>query len=244
MTLRFAAVAFAAWMILAWPGAASAQPLRPGAVAGRVVDGQSEDPVRGASIGWGRRVLAFTDSAGGFAIPAGRTGDTLVVYRIGYDTLRTGAWTGGAPLDLRLNPDTIVLQGLRAIGRIGGHGGRPIRDDMLGDHFREGRSSRRSGNTLLLVEDLLGYRRVSCPEPPEGHAVSRYCSTIRGAAEPITLYLDGVRFPGRLDLLDEFPLALVYQIEAFDAGRVVVVHTNAFAETAARKAMAARPPPH
>ncbi|HEY0035443.1 MAG TPA: hypothetical protein VGB66_02085 [Longimicrobium sp.] len=242
MTPRFVAFVLVAWMILAWPGVVSAQLLRAGAVAGRVVDGQSGDPVRGASIGWGRRVLAFTDSAGGFAIPAGRTGDTLVVYRIGYDTLRTGAWTGGAPLELRLNPDTIVLQGLRVMSRRITGPGRLVGDDMIGDHFRA-YGLRGGGNTLTVVENAFGYRRVPCPVPPEESTPPQYCSMIRGEAEAITLYLDGVRFPGGLDLLADFPLHLVYHIEGFDAGRVVVVYTNGFAETAARNAMAARPPP-
>lgn len=240
MIPRIAAFAFAAWMVLAWPGVGSAQPLRPGGVAGRVVDGQSGEPVRGASIGWGRRVLAFTDSAGGFAIQAGRAGDTLVVYRIGYDTLRAGDPPAGMPLELRLQPDTIVLQGLRVMGRMSSAGG-SFRDGMIGEEF-DG-ALRGGGNTLILVENVFGYRRVPCPAPPEGSAAPRYCSLIRGEAEPITLYLDGVRFPGGLDLLADFPLHLIYQIEGFDAGRVVVVYTNGYAETAAREAMGSRPPP-
>ncbi|HEY7771237.1 MAG TPA: hypothetical protein VIB55_23905 [Longimicrobium sp.] len=211
-------------------------------MAGRVVDGQSGDPVRGASVGWGQRVLAFTDSTGGFAIPAGRTGDTLVVYRIGYDTLRTGGWTGGTSLELRLNPDTIVLQGLRVMSRGITGPGRLVGGDMTGDHFRA-YGQKGGGSTLTVVENAFGYRRVPCPAPPDESTAPQYCSMIRGEAEAITLYLDGVRFPGGLDLLADFPLHLVYQIEGFDGGRVVVVYTNAFAETAARNATGASPPP-
>jgi hypothetical protein len=235
---RFAAFALAAWMVLAWDGVASAQPLRPGAVAGRVVDGSSGDPVRGASVSRRNRVLAFTDSAGAFAIPAGRTGDTLVVYRIGYDTLRAESPLPGSPMELRLRPDTIVLEGLRVVpGPVTRSPG--FRDDMLAEYVLR----RPNGNLLAFVENLLGYRRVTCPAPSEVSAAPQYCSMIRGAAEPITLYLDGVRLPGGLDLLSDFPLELVYRIDDFDAGRVVVVYTNGYAESAARHAMGWRPPP-
>src|SRR5687767_12214154 len=110
----------AAICLLTWAASGAAQTT--GAVAGRVVDAATRQPVVGARVRLpriGRETV--TDARGIFRLTSIPPGDhTVTLSRLGYRT-RVGAWRVGAEgleVEVQLETEPLALQGIRAEGRV------------------------------------------------------------------------------------------------------------------------------
>lgn len=198
-------------------------------VTGVVTDSASGAGIVGALVRLGS-VEEESDTAGAFTIAARLAADTLVIHRIGYSDARLPVAALSGPVRVRLRPDPRMLQALRVVTRPGvcSHCGR---DPMLGDVARYVFP----GSTLLdLLEDRFGYRRVPCERPPGDGQAGVYCSLVRGRAQPISLYVDGVRAAGGLDDVQLYSIPSIYAVAVSRDRRAVSLITNRQAEAAAR----------
>jgi hypothetical protein len=215
------------------PAAAVAQ----GAQHGRVLDAVSGRPVLGAVVrGSDGRAAAVTDSAGRFTLRL--AADSLSVYRLGYDTLNASVGRADS-VQLQLTPRTLRLAGVPVSGaRIGrSHEGAVV--PWIAEVYS---GQLLSWNALQVVEDFLGPRMSACSAPGQGTS-TRYCAALRGSSAPLRLYVDGEARSAGLGELAEIPAAEVAYIQLLSSRNLVLVVTNAAAESPVGRAGFFIPPP-
>lgn len=141
-------------LVAAWPVAAGAQ-----ALAGRVFDGFSGEPVARAEVvvlgGEGTPAgLALSDSLGAFHIPLDRPGSyRLVTTATGYDRLAVDSLTVEADqlvtVELRLGPRPLEVEGLSVVAR------RVVGPPALRAFYQRLERHRKTGRGVILDRTIL-----------------------------------------------------------------------------------------
>lgn len=222
-------------LVLLGGGRAAAQQARSVERTVEVVEEETGEPVSGAVV-WvlGRRAEGMTGGDGRVVLPARRVAgeDTLVVRRIGYAGFREVVRLGpGEVVRVRLRAEPLALDSLRVSQAgttilqlpITSCGLVAIGMSPFSALYNSG-----ARNALELVEDRIGYRRVSCPMAGDGRP--RYCSRFRGLALPVVVWVDDRRSGRGLDELADYDVRDVSRIEIAENGQVLHLHTRAAAE--------------
>lgn len=195
------------------------------------VSGETGQPLVGALVwldgaDWG----SITDERGRFRIPDVDPGRVaLSVQQIGYDTLHwAGTVVADAPLELRMTPRPVLLEGLKVVT----------------DRFR---SRRRAVTTTVqafdrqalvttpqqTVRDFIVARAGVATVPCFG-AQSNTCLLVRGrVAEPV-VYLDEAPLLGGMDWLEIMRPEELYMVEVYGRGRQIRAYTTQFMARAAK----------
>jgi hypothetical protein len=222
-------------LVLLGGGRAAAQQTRAVERTVEVVDEETGEPVAGAVV-WvlGRRAEGMTGGDGRVVLPALRVAgeDTLVVRRIGYAGFREAVRLGaGEVVRVRLRAEPLALDSLRVSQTGTTILQLPITScRLVAIGMSPFSSLYNSGarNALELVEDRVGYRRVSCTIGGNGRP--RYCSRFRGISLPVVVWVDDRRSGRGLDELADYDVRDVSRIEIAENGQVLHLHTRAAAE--------------
>lgn len=196
-------------------------------VTGIVVEAGTGEPVPGALVSmqvedWG----VMTSADGAFLLPGVPEGQTtLEVTALGYaDLLLTQpVLSGMEPLRVELQPDPILLDGIR----------------VMADRFETRRKaaavSVRAFDREELryaptdVVDFLRYR-AAIPLTFCNGGLSRYCVLSRGRYVTPSVYIDEVRAVGGLEELEGYPSRAIFLVEVYSRGRHIRVYTNQYME--------------
>jgi hypothetical protein len=175
---------------------------------------------------WG----SLTDEAGRFSIPDVDRGDiSITVEQLGYDTLRwSGRVASGRPLELRMTPRPILLEGLRVVA----------------DRFESRRRAvpatvqwfdrtALASAPQLSVLDFVAARSGVPWVPCQGRR-SDVCLLVRGRPTEPSVWVDEIpRFAGMDYLASLHPYDL-YMVEVYAQGRQIRAYTARFMEHAAK----------
>lgn len=209
-----------------------------GTIAGRIVDAESGRPLFGALVtieGTDRGVLS--DAEGRFSLSRMLAGEhEIMVAQLGYDTLRIGAITGGDPLRLALDPNPVLLEGIRVVT----------------DRFRRRRNAvatsvRAFDREQLLVSassdarEFVSRNAGLVPTSCLGFASPTPCAWVRGRPQPIRVYIDDNPTVGGLDHLAMYQPHELYLVEVFAGGRHIRAYTNWYMSHAASRKLLPQP---
>jgi hypothetical protein len=209
-------------------------PGEPVPVSGRVLDARTGSPLHGANVKLGARVNVFTDDQGRFAAqaPTGMYG--FVVTLLGYRT-RGGIWevaAGDTGRVIRLEPDPVVLEGLRVqVRRIerrvraAGSSARAYDRDALVN----------TGYSTLLqyifAQGQLSFAPCGSLSTAPASAGGE-CVRVRGVGIRPCVVIDEA--PSSLDQLAIYHPQELYRLEVYRGGAVIVAYTADFARRIAR----------
>lgn len=215
---RFVALLLTSLVLIGEPTSARAQQDADGpAVVGRVLDAETNAPIRSAFV----RVLptergVFSDEQGNFRLPVEEMDAYFVlVGQVGYSDSEVilEAEELAAPVEVRLERDPIAVEGLT----------------VLHDRFSERRNKYAGVVWALDSEDLarspattaydLILRRASVRPCPSGPL--EWCVWRRGRLEPIEVWIDERPTWAGLDWLDDYAPEDLYLLEIFDRGRMI-----------------------
>jgi len=205
-------------------------------IAGLVIDVSTEGPLEGVFVSveaeeWG----SLTADDGRFTLCRVESGVYVVTAeRLGYETvtLNVEADASGSPVELRMRPDPILLEGL----------------EIVTDRFdRRRRASARTvraydqeeltrsvyWSAAEFVDSRPGVFTVPC-------GISR-CIYRRGEYVNPTVFLDEFRLSGGWTELELLPTDHLYMIEVYRRGTHVRAYSHAFMERAAKTRLAPLP---
>ena len=226
------ASALLAALLLAAPVAAQQR----SEVKGRVLDRNTGKPVAGAVVSVEREGRsAVADEQGAFSLGRLRPGSLeLSVRALGYETGTHSLRAEGgevADVTLAMTPNPVLLEGLR----------------VMSDRFQDRRTAYPRAVQVLdnrelalsthndmsqLLRARLGLRPTTCASGISGGTES--CILSRGRPAPMAVYVDEVRSPGGMSLLELYRPDEVEMVEVYANGREVRIYTASFMEWAAR----------
>jgi carboxypeptidase-like protein len=198
---------------------------------GSLVDSNSGEALAGAWIGltgtdWG----SITNEDGRFRIPetiAGRV--SLTIELLAYEKLE---WVGDVDADdvlvIELNPQPIVLEGLRVVT----------------DRFRSRRNATATSVFAYNADDMASTTTTNALEfiefssaawltPCNGRRSDR-CLFVRGRTVEPTVYVDEMPVLGGLSYLESFRPWEFHLIEVYGGGRHIRAYTPGYMERAAK----------
>ncbi len=206
-------------------------------ISGRVVNAETGHPLLGAAISFGKKGReVLTDSAGRFAVRVAAGTYPLRISQLGYrDQWRAidiDAAARPASLEVRLEPDPVLLEGITAIA----------------DRFRARRNAvsvavrafdrqrllaTGAQNMAQFLEEDAFLHRAAC----RGGSFSDVfldCAWVRGRATPIQVYIDDMPKLGGLNELAMYHPSEMYLIEVYAGGRQVRAYTTWWVAFSAR----------
>lgn len=211
-------------------GRAEVQRTARGALEGRVLDASTGKALPYASVELPtleRSTVA--DAEGRFRVTGLPTGEySMVVKLLGYSPFRAVTPTGtGEALEVRLEPDAVMLQGLtvttnRLDQRARRYTGRikvVDRDRIMGSAWGDARN-------IVVAQGVT-------PAPCRSRGMSG-CIYRRGGVSSPSVYVDDFRMLDGLEALRTYSRDEVARIEVLDGGQRIHVYTEQFVERAAR----------
>lgn len=242
LALRGALLALFAAAGVAAPVSAQ-QPAAPAsgqAVIGTVVDAASGRPLPYALVGLENTIIrVLTDSTGAFVLSGVPTGvHNITASQLGYSqmTLPVAVAAGAEPVEFKLFPDPIAIEGIR----------------VMGDRFRGRRNSLAVAATgfererLLMsptanVMDFLEQEgRLVAAECP-GRQPIRACFSRRGQVVQPQVFLDEAPLVGGLTQLAGYNPRDFALVEVIDQGMMIRAYTPMFMERLAKNPRALEP---
>lgn len=226
---RLRQTAALAGVLLAWslPAAAQEEQSARADIVGRALDRVTRQPIANVYIGLlGTRRSAYTDTNGAFelsAVPSGR--QSLAVEILGYaaDTVALAVTDAMQPVELLLDPDPIVLEGLQVMNDRLLHRRRSVATSV---RAYDAPSIRSSG--VWDLKDFVRNRTFTRPCP--SFVMGETCIVRRGRVVAPTVYINDARVVGGIDMLMGLPPEEVYLLEVYSGGQQIRVYTNWYAE--------------
>lgn len=239
---RLGALALALIIAAARPVVAQ-QPVSPASgpiLFGIVVDAGNGEPLPYAQVGVANRVnRVLTDSAGVFRLSGLAAGVyNITASQLGYApmTLPFVVAEGGDPVEFRLFPDPIAIEGIRVMGdRFRGRRNALAVSATGYDRERLLRSS--SLNIMEFLENDAHLIAAQCP----GRQPIRACFSRRGQTVVPQVFLDDSPLVGGLSQLGGYNPRDLVLVEVIDQGNMVRVYTQAFMDRLARNPRSLEP---
>ena len=207
------------------------EPENTAAIIGHVVDAQTETLLAGVWVSvegsdWG----SFTNNEGRFLLPEVEAGSyVIVVAHLGYETVSVGVeWTEfGAPVQIRMEPDPILLEGL----------------EIVTDRFRQRRRAAATSvrafeleeltnSTSWSIIDFLASRALVALSRCDGR-YSDMCARVRGWRTQSFLYVDEMPIFDGWAFLQTLAPHDLYMVEVYNGGRQIRAYSHPFMERAA-----------
>ncbi len=217
----------------ATPAVSAQSPAKPPrvTVSGTITDASTGAPIVGAAVTLERaRRTVWTDEHGRFTVTKVDPGEeSLAVEELGYKdgALKIAVGEGAAPVDLRLQPDPVLVKGLAVVAKR--LRTRPEAMYMSMRAFDEPELAlTNSWNVALALQN----RGAIIPMPCRFGGYN--CVYTRGQVVPVRVWLDDMRLFGGLDELQTIPVSDLYRVEVYERGRYVQVYTKGWALRAAR----------
>jgi len=203
-------------------------------LAGRVVDGDSGQPISGAYVWLGTEERGgLSDAGGAFHFDAVATGPVLIqAEAVGYGRqyLPYYLFESAAAPQITMYADSAVLRGLPlAEQRL--HGRRNASPGVVMVLDRTELATRPADNARLFVDKYTLARMVAC----SGAARSHWCVDAGGEPLEAVVCIDGEVMMGGLDDLQRYRPHELYMVEVYGVrGTSVRAYTYAFMEELAR----------
>lgn len=204
-------------------------------VSGRVINQTSGVGLPGAMVqGYPSGPRAVTDSRGTFELRL-RPGEyVLVASLLGYgDQRHAVAVTPGAtePLVFRLNPEPILLEGIRVISNQ--FESRRHSIPMSSRVVERDRLTRAAGENAW--EFLLTWGGITPTQCPRGaRSLGQSCVYRRGQEIVPTVYIDDRVAMGGVDALTAFTAGQLHHVEVYGRGMMIRIYTLEYVEAVAR----------
>ena len=215
------------------PAARAQSPARPPRVtiSGTVTDASTGAPIAGAAVTLERaRRTVWTDEEGRFTVTKVEPGEeSLTVEELGYTdgNLKIAVGEGATPVDVRLQPDPVLIKGLAVMARR-----LRTRPEAMYMSMRAFDERELAPTNSFSVAEALQNRGAIIPMPCRFGGYN--CIYTRGQVVPARVWLDDMRLFGGLDELRTIPLNDLYRVEVYERGRFVQIYTKGWALRAAR----------
>ena len=200
-------------------------------VSGTVTDASTGVPIAGAAVTLERsRRTVWTDEHGRFTVTKVEPGEeSLTVEELGYKdgNLEIAVGEGTAPVDLRLQPDPVLVEGLAVVARR-----LRTRPEAMYMSMRAFDERELALTNSFSVAEALQNRGAIIPMPCRFGGYN--CIYTRGLVVPARVWLDDMRLFGGLDELQTIPVTDLYRVEVYERGRFVQIYTKGWALRAAR----------
>jgi hypothetical protein len=197
---------------------------------GRVIDGITREPVRGAFVQLtGSSRQAFTDEQGRFVlkdVPAGAR--DVRVEQLGYETATVSRTIGDAApaIEVVLTPDPVLLAQIEVVNDRLARRRNSVTRSVLAYDVERLRSSAAFDAHEFVRQQLF---TTPCPR----FSVESTCVIRRGRVIAPRIWIDEVRLPGGMAFLRGLSTHDLYLVEIYDAGSQIRVYTNMFARNLA-----------
>jgi len=205
-------------------------------IVGLVIDGSTEAPLEGAYVSvaasdWGSLT---TDDGRYLLCEIGSGTHVVTAERLGYETLIVAieANASGSPVQLRMRPDPILLEGLEIVTnrferrrRASAH--------IVRAYDQEELASSPYWTAADFVDSRPGVFTTPC-------GINR-CIYSRGSVVEPTVYLDEFPLIGGWIQLESLPTSQLYMIEVYRRGTHIRAYTHGFMERAAKIRLAPLP---
>lgn len=234
--LRLSATAAVACLLVAASSLGAQERPDPGEeeqirILGQVVDARTGAPLSGARVSvadtdW----MSITNREGRFVLYGIEPGmHTVTVEHLGYHAggIEMEAAVGGAPIQLAIEPDPILLAGLEVVTRRFER-----RRRAVGVPVVEFDQELLAASGYLSVGQMLAaripVRRTQCLDG------GLDCISVRGEAVHPTVYIDEAPMLDGLNALQNYSPHEFHMIEVYQRGRHIRAYTHAFMERASR----------
>lgn len=199
-------------------------------LSGIVVDATTGTPLVGVWLGIdGSRSQAYTDRDGRFAIHGVQSrGFTVSASQLGYkDASIYVEAIGDEPMRIELQPDPIVLQGIRVVSnRLA------ARRNAIATSVRAYGAAELATSPSFDAYDFMRARLFTAPCP--ALSFSRLCVRRRGSVVEPVVFVDDARYIGGFDVLLGWDMQSLYSIEVIASGMQIRIYTKHFAERLAQ----------
>ncbi len=198
---------------------------------GVVLDARTGKPLGMATIEIPQlRRSTVTDSEGRFQIARIPTGEYgMVVRLVGYRAhSRPIAALDGAPVEVRLAEDPVLLKGLTVTVNRFDRRMRAV-PYAVQVHTKADVYNSAAPDAAEFVIRRAGMFRTTCP------GVQNQCFSIRGTSTSPRVYVDDAFMAGGIDMLHNIPREEINRVEVIRSGTVIRVYTDHFMEWAARR---------
>ena len=201
---------------------------------GRVIDGQTGEPLHGAFIApRGSDTGYLTHENGTFALPAYRQGTYwLSVELIGYESYEFEMeGPEPEPFVVTLRPDPIKLEGIRVLSNRFERRRRQVSVQVRAFE-REDLVSAPIVDVVQFMSSRYGINTSFCGGGAGAFASSsgQDCILRRGQWIQPTIYIDEVRAFGGLEQLRDYRPQDLYTLEVYDRGTTILAYTHHFVE--------------
>jgi hypothetical protein len=220
---------------------------QPALAAGPILVGKVVDSGTGKGLAYALVAVStgephvVTDSTGTFRFPGLQRGVVnLTATQLGYArlTLPVVVAEGAEPVEFKLFPDPIALEGIKVMGdRFRGRRNSIAAASSAYDHERLERSPSMSVIDFLANEGKLS--PAACPGPGQGNAM--YCFNRRGQVVTPQVFLDEAPLTGGLSQIDSYHPNDLYLLEVISNGLMVRAYTKAFMDRLAKNPHALEP---
>ena len=207
-------------------------------IQGRILDLETSAPLRGAFVAPQGLLTGFlTDSLGNFVLDLpSQPVFYLHAEQLGYEAadLRVSSAEAGRPIEVKLRPKPIVLEGVTAlIDRFERR--RSFFDGSIRVYDRDRLLAVPQMDALQFVSSRTGLVR-QCQRDP-----LNYCVWRRGRLAPISVCIDEMQsFQGAREL-EQYSPQDFYLVEVYDHGSHVRVYTNGYVEQTVERGRPLRP---